>query len=205
MSTETESQPERNYRQSPLRFIVLGVLVAVMGVLGVMLYLKHERDKEEAAAGEQRREEEDTTPGIKHPGVPDPKGALGDPKELDGNYTVAQMVKGTRPEPVFGTAVTIKDAQFHLPGDPIPFTIKALDRARPPFEVDLIQKVDGGQRFTQGVYKQDGDTLTFCLATTRREKVNIPGVGPKDSDVPNPRPTGFEPTDKNLLIVLKRK
>jgi hypothetical protein len=41
---------EGGYRTSPLRLIILGILVAIMLVLGFLLYQKWQREKEEAAA-----------------------------------------------------------------------------------------------------------------------------------------------------------
>ncbi len=40
---------ERSYKSSPLRFIILGILVVIMLVLAVFLYLKWQREKEDNA------------------------------------------------------------------------------------------------------------------------------------------------------------
>ena len=49
-SYDEDEEGTRSYKTSPLRFVVLGVLVVVMLVLGYFLYDKRKKEKEEAAA-----------------------------------------------------------------------------------------------------------------------------------------------------------
>lgn len=44
---ETSSSGWSNYKKSPVRFIVLGLLLAVMMVMGYMLYLKKQREQKQ--------------------------------------------------------------------------------------------------------------------------------------------------------------
>ena len=44
--SKRDDESERGYKNSPMRYAVLGVLVAVMIVLGVMLFQKKQRDRE---------------------------------------------------------------------------------------------------------------------------------------------------------------
>ena len=43
-----DDDDERGYKNSPLRFIILGVLIIVMVVLGIMLIMKKQKEKEDA-------------------------------------------------------------------------------------------------------------------------------------------------------------
>lgn len=48
--SKKRDEGERSYKSSPLRFIILGILVVIMLVLAVFLYLKWQREKEDNAA-----------------------------------------------------------------------------------------------------------------------------------------------------------
>ncbi len=47
---DDDEDEERSYKNSPLRFIILGILVIIMLVLGYMLYVKKQDEKNSAVA-----------------------------------------------------------------------------------------------------------------------------------------------------------
>lgn len=65
----------RSYKNSPLRYAILGVLVVVMIVLGVMLYQKKKKEREEANAPNQ----DDTPAAVQPVGGPGPR-PIGGPR-----------------------------------------------------------------------------------------------------------------------------
>jgi hypothetical protein len=73
---EEDDEERRSYKNSPLRYAILGVLVVVMVVLGVMLILKKQREREEARAEEERVKAEETPRPIPNRG-PMPGGPPG--------------------------------------------------------------------------------------------------------------------------------
>lgn len=205
MDSDTDLEIEGPAKRSLLRLAVLPILVAVMAGLGGMLYLKHQRERAAAAAAEPPAPPaEETKAGLLIPGRPLPKGTFGDPNELDGEYSIVRLVRTGKSEKAAGT-VTIRNAQFQLPGEELPFTIKVLDKSRAPFEIDLFQTLESGKRFTDGIYRQDGDSLTLSLAVYRKKMLSVSGVGLVETFSMTPRPASLDATDDNLLIVLKRK
>jgi hypothetical protein len=205
MDSDTDLEIESPAKRSLLRLAILPILIVVMLGLGGMLYVKHQRERAAAAAAEQPAPPvEETKNGLLIAGVPSPKGTLGDPNELDGEYSIVRLVRMGKSEMAAGT-VSIRNAQFQIPGEDLPYTIKVLDKAKPPFECDLYQTIEAGKRFTQGLYKQEGDTLTFSLAVYKKKRVSVSGVGMVDTVSTTPRPAGFDATSDNLLVELKKK
>lgn len=47
---DDDEDEERSYKNSPLRYVILGVLIAVMLVLGYLLYEKKKSEREDSAA-----------------------------------------------------------------------------------------------------------------------------------------------------------
>jgi uncharacterized Zn finger protein (UPF0148 family) len=71
----------RSYRNSPLRYAVLGVLLVILGVLVVLFIQKKQREREEAKANDTTKPEQATPPQqfLPLPGNPSPAG-VGGPK-----------------------------------------------------------------------------------------------------------------------------
>jgi uncharacterized Zn finger protein (UPF0148 family) len=65
---DDEDDEEKSYKNSPLRYVVLGVLVIVMIVLGIMLILKKKGEREEANAAPAAEQPANTEPVIPPPG-----------------------------------------------------------------------------------------------------------------------------------------
>lgn len=85
--------------------------------------------------------------------------------------------------------LVVKDKEWitTLNGTEVKFTFKS-DPSKDPKELDLISDRSGKEMTWPGIYKIDGDTLTFCRAS-----------GP-DAE----RPKEFKAGDKVVLIVYKR-
>ena len=67
---DDDDDEERSYKNSPLRFVILGILIIVMLVLGYMLYEKKQNEaKQSDAGGSRERPLSRVIPPIPLPGV----------------------------------------------------------------------------------------------------------------------------------------
>jgi uncharacterized protein (TIGR03067 family) len=124
------------------------------------------------------------------PAAPALKDGKNDLKKLDGEWKVESWVQLGRPIPMTATWSFRGDKYALDMGTNQEGTI-ALGQGKTPAAIDLA--ITGGScagKDQPGIYKLDGDTLTFCFAW--------PGV-PE-------RPTDFASTAENrrILITLKR-
>jgi uncharacterized protein (TIGR03067 family) len=129
------------------------------------------------------------------PAAPRPKEDKDDLAKLEGSWTFTSWEH-------FGQALPNEaraTAKWTVKGDKYTFEIQGvteegiikLDRDKKPFAFDLIIKEGADKGKTQlGIYKIDGDTVTFCLAR--------PGVAD--------RPKEFITTAENgqILVTIKR-
>jgi uncharacterized Zn finger protein (UPF0148 family) len=77
---DDDDDEEKSYKNSPLRYVVLGVLVVIMIVLGIMLILKKKNEREEANAAPA-----DERPVNTDPVIPPQGKQVGGPKGRPGN------------------------------------------------------------------------------------------------------------------------
>jgi uncharacterized protein (TIGR03067 family) len=110
-----------------------------------------------------------------------------DKDQLQGEWVVASAeVAGKKSE-------GLKDKKLVLKGDewtpPSGGTLKfKIDAAKNPKQIDLMTDVGGDAPTWPGIYKIDGDTLTFCRS-----------AGPGGE-----RPTEFKSRPEATLMVFKR-
>lgn len=84
---DDDDESERSYKNSPIRFAILGVLVVVMIVLGVMLIIKKQNENKETANAGDNPEQTGNPPIPPPPGglqIPGPPGIGGGPAPKGG-------------------------------------------------------------------------------------------------------------------------
>jgi len=107
-SRDDDEDDERSYKNSPARFIILGVLVVVMVVLGIFLILKWQREKQDTTAkGDPPANPSGPPPGGPNPGqpriiAPGPGGAKGPTIPPGGKGPNFPPNQGFPPPPVGG-------------------------------------------------------------------------------------------------------
>ena len=113
-----------------------------------------------------------------------------DPDKLQGRWQVVSMELDGEPIPdVKGVRVVVKRNTWTFRGlalDKVAVTVRA-DAGKSPKHLDLRED-DGDDAAWPGIYKLEGDTLTFCRS-------NLAG---------GKRPTEFKGTPGVILIVCKR-
>jgi uncharacterized protein (TIGR03067 family) len=119
-------------------------------------------------------------------------------KKLTGDWTITawkQSGEALDKDDLEGSKWAVKDGKykFQLGGNEEEGTIKVdPSKKTPTIDLTITEGNDKGKE-QPGIYKIDGETITFCFAR--------PGAAAKD------RPTEFTSTEENqqILITMKRK
>lgn len=157
---DDDDEPKKSFKNSPLRYAILGVLVVVMIVLGVLLYQKKMREREEADGGGAKPSGDSgekpvipPPPGGPNPMVP----PLGFPKQPNPKQPNPKLPNPKQPNPGGGSPL---DGLF---GQPNPAETRELTETLSKRLVGVWTgtQADGGMRRVE--YKANG---TFTDAVT---------------------------------------
>jgi uncharacterized protein (TIGR03067 family) len=117
----------------------------------------------------------------------DKKDGKEDKDKLQGEWAVVSIgVSGMNTEDVKGLKLVVKGDEWTAPSGGM-FKFK-IDATRNPKHLDLMSEKGGKESTWAGIYKIEGDTLTFCRCK---------GAGGE-------RPTEFKGGSATFLLVCKR-
>jgi len=162
---EDERPVRRSYKNSPLRYAVLGVLVVIMLVLAYMLYEKRKKEREADAA--------DNSPGSSEPSTP--RGPIGPVPPGGPNPVLPRMPVGIGgpklPQPK-DAAQALTEAKARLIG--------AWECRLGGGDVCSVEyKTDGTFTYTATPKDEPAKTITGRWTLERVEQLTVPEMGPQ--------------------------
>jgi uncharacterized protein (TIGR03067 family) len=110
-------------------------------------------------------------------------------KKLQGEWVIVSVEPATKADGEQSQRVVVTGSEWKTTRTPRAFTVR-VDNGKSPKHLDLVSDAKGKERTWQGIYKIEGDKLTFCRA-------NAAGTGVK-------RPTEFKAGPGVELMVFKR-
>jgi uncharacterized protein (TIGR03067 family) len=110
-------------------------------------------------------------------------------KKLQGEWVMVSVEPATKKDGEQSQRVVVTGDEWKTTRTPRAFTVR-VDNSKSPKHLDLVSDNKGKERTWRGIYKIEGDKLTFCRA-------NAAGTGVQ-------RPTEFKAGPGVELMVFKR-